>query len=343
MASATLMLPKAMQGYKPPCPATGNRILVVLALSGGNDGWNSSVPYRHGLYYQLRPSLAIPRAEVLPLSDEIGLHPALTGLRALYEGGALAVLHGVGLPHPERAHFRATQLWQTAGPSRQPLPTGWIGRYLDVRCPRPGSTARALEAADVLSLSLKGIRARGTLMGPPRDSGGKCGGKCAATYPDTLFGQRLKAIATRIISGADTSVYCVSLDGFDTHVNQAARQQQLLKELGDGLLAFSSELKKYGRFEEVLVMTVSEFGRQLTPNLHGGTDHGTANCMFFISGGLRQPGILNLPDLDHLDPTTGDPRVQVDFRQVYATVLRHWMKADDRQILKASHECLSLL
>ncbi len=82
----------------------------------------------------------------------------------------------------------------------------------------------------------------------------------------------------------------------------------------------------------MLVATFSEFGRRVSQNASGGTDHGTANQMFFLGGGLKQPGILNpLPDLSDLDE--GDLKFQVDFRQVYATLLKRWLKADADRIL----------
>jgi uncharacterized protein (DUF1501 family) len=311
---------------------------VVLELSGGNDGWNTAIPYRHETYYKARPSLAIRRSEILRLTDEVGLHPALGGLRLLYEQGALALLHGVGYPQPEPSHFRARHRWQTASPSRQILPTGWIGRYLDGRNAGRGTTTHALEVSEGLGLSLKGIRIQGMTMDPLRRASSG-----SASYPDSLFGQRMKAIATHILSGTDTSVYTVSLGGFDTHVNQATRQQQLLKELGSSLQAFSAELSAHDRFQDVLVMTCSEFGRQLVQNKQGGTDHGTANCMFLISGSLRQPGLFNTPDLNLQEPETGDLPIQVDFRQIYATVLHRWLQAEDRQILQASYDYLPLL
>ncbi|HYH16836.1 MAG TPA: DUF1501 domain-containing protein, partial [Flavisolibacter sp.] len=82
----------------------------------------------------------------------------------------------------------------------------------------------------------------------------------------------------------------------------------------------------------VLFFTFSEFGRRVAQNASGGTDHGTANNMFFISGGLKEKGLLNaLPDLNDLDE--GDLKYKVDFKNVYATVLDKWLKADDEKIL----------
>ena len=109
--------------------AASRRILVVLLLAGGNDGMSTVIPYGDPLYYQARPSLAIPREQVLPLTDTVGLSPALPHLKARYDAGRVAVVQGVGYPNPNRSHFRAMDIWQTAVPERNEQ-TGWLGRYL---------------------------------------------------------------------------------------------------------------------------------------------------------------------------------------------------------------------
>ncbi|WP_018132230.1 DUF1501 domain-containing protein [Effusibacillus pohliae] len=111
---------------------TGNNILVVVQLSGGNDGLNTVIPYGIGTYYDKRPTLGIAQKEVLPLHNQIGLHPSLTGLKDLYGRGKLAIIQGVGYPNPNRSHFRSMEIWQTAVPDKTNVTTGWLGRYLDV-------------------------------------------------------------------------------------------------------------------------------------------------------------------------------------------------------------------
>jgi uncharacterized protein (DUF1501 family) len=104
-------------------------ILVVVQLSGGNDGLNTLVPYADPLYRQLRPQLAVPEGESLPLDGALALHPALAPLKARYEAGQLAVVLGVGYPNPNRSHFRSMDIWHTAEPADYAR-TGWLGRYL---------------------------------------------------------------------------------------------------------------------------------------------------------------------------------------------------------------------
>ncbi|MBL0386395.1 DUF1501 domain-containing protein [Tumebacillus sp. ITR2] len=112
--------------------ATPDNILVVVQLSGGNDGLNTVIPHAQGVYYDNRPSLAIEQKNALHLDKNFGLHPSLTNLKKIYDGGKLAILNGVGYPNPNRSHFRSMEIWQTAVPDKLDVQTGWLGRYLDL-------------------------------------------------------------------------------------------------------------------------------------------------------------------------------------------------------------------
>jgi uncharacterized protein (DUF1501 family) len=163
-----------------------------------------------------------------------------------------------------------------------------------------------------------------------------------AEYPKTELGQNLKTISSLIFSDINTKVYYLSLGSFDTHINQQAQQQRLFTELNDAVSAFAKDMKTNNRFEDVLLMTFSEFGRRVSQNASGGTDHGTANNMFFVSGGLKQKGILNeMPDLADLDQ--GDLKYKVDFKNVYATVLKNWLGSDDYAILGKKYQHLDFV
>jgi uncharacterized protein (DUF1501 family) len=108
------------------------RTLVVIQLAGGNDGLNMVIPYGDDNYHTLRPSLGIAPDKVLRLDDTFGLHPAMTGLKTMYDAGQVAVVNGVGYPNPNYSHFRAMEIWQSADPIGVPG-EGWVGRYLDTR------------------------------------------------------------------------------------------------------------------------------------------------------------------------------------------------------------------
>jgi len=106
-------------------------ILVVVQLTGGNDGLNTVVPFNHDGYRKARPKLAIPATDVLKINESLGLHPSAKGLSKLLEAGKLAIVQGVGYPNPNRSHFESMDIWQTCQRKGTPRSTGWLGRFLD--------------------------------------------------------------------------------------------------------------------------------------------------------------------------------------------------------------------
>lgn len=104
-------------------------ILVVVELTGGNDGLNTVVPFKDPEYARLRPTLKLPAAQLKKVNDELGLHPAMAGFAELLEDGALCVVQGVGYPNPSQSHFRSMDIWQ-AGRLAQMLTEGWLGKAL---------------------------------------------------------------------------------------------------------------------------------------------------------------------------------------------------------------------
>ena len=107
-----------------------NRTLVVVQLSGGNDGLNTLVPYSQQAYYNARPTLALNKSDVLQLNGEVALHPNMTALQSLYNDNHVAIVQGAGYPNPNRSHYESMTIWQTASPDES-MSTGWLGRYLD--------------------------------------------------------------------------------------------------------------------------------------------------------------------------------------------------------------------
>lgn len=386
LATASMMVPKFLKAFEQPARVmAGNKVVVVLQLSGGNDGLNTVIPYRNDLYYKARPRLGILRDKALHLTDETGLHPALTAFKELYDDGSLSILNNVGYPNPDRSHFRSMDIWHTASQSSEYWTQGWVGRYLDAQCKGCDKPTQAIELDDVLSLALKGENIKGIAVKDPRRLYGTANEKffrevlknhtdesgeqpvdylyktmaetlssadyifqqsrlhpSNAEYPKTDLGNSLKTIASLIYSEINTKVYYVSLGSFDTHINQEAQQQRLFTEMNEAVKAFVKDLKEQHRFEDVLLFTFSEFGRRVEQNASGGTDHGTANNMFLISGGLKQKGVLNpMPDLANLNE--GDLKYNVDFKNVYATILNRWLKADDAGILGRKYEYLGFV
>lgn len=387
LATASLMLPKFLKAFeaKALVPA-GNKVVVVLQLSGGNDGLNTVIPVRNDIYYKLRPGLAIQAQKAARLTDEAALHPALSHFKTLYDEGNMAILNNVGYPNPDRSHFRSMDIWHSGSQSNEYWNTGWVGRYLDAQCSGCDKPTQALEVDDVLSLALKGEQANAIAVKDPRRLYGTSNEKffkevlkqhtsdhhdeqpveylyktmaqtmssadyifkqsrlhpTGATYPATELGNGLKTIASLIYSEINTKVYYISLGSFDTHVGQDAQQTRLFTQMNDAVKAFTDDLKKNGRINDVLLFTFSEFGRRVAQNASNGTDHGTANNMFLISGGLKQKGIINtLPDLEDLNE--GDLKYKVDFKNVYATILKNWLSADADKILGKRYDTLSFI
>jgi len=132
--------------------AASRRTLVLLHLNGGNDGLNTVIPYKNPRYRTLRPSLAIDRGQVRKISDDLGLHPGLSGFEALWNRKRLAIVNGVGYPDPNYSHFRSTEIWFTAEPDKTPT-YGWLGRALDARPSKAPLRAVALQKEQPLSLA----------------------------------------------------------------------------------------------------------------------------------------------------------------------------------------------
>ncbi len=105
------------------------RVIVVLSLSGGNDGLNTLIPYTDSNYYDYRPTLGISEDQVLRIDDEVGLHPSMTELKDIYDQGNMAIIQGVGYPNPSRSHFRSMDIWHTCEPDKIG-DEGWLGRAI---------------------------------------------------------------------------------------------------------------------------------------------------------------------------------------------------------------------
>jgi uncharacterized protein (DUF1501 family) len=379
--AGSMLVPQFLKAWENPAPES-DKILIVLQLSGGNDGLNTIIPFRNDIYYQSRPKIAVQPEKVLPITDELGFNSAFEKLRSIYDQGNMSIINNVGYPNPDRSHFRSMDIWQSANP-KEYLNTGWIGRYLDANC--DGAEHNAIEIDDTLSLALKGELIKSMALKDParlynathnpmfksiaKDSISKDDDPIVsylyktaaetassaeyiynqtriynskAEYPNSEFANRLKTIGKLINSGVSTRVYYAALSGFDTHANQAGQQDRLLKTYAEAVSALIQDLDKQGNFERVMILTFSEFGRRVSENASGGTDHGTASNIFLLGKNLKTKGFINgAPDLKNLDE--GDLIYQIDFRSVYATLLNRWMNADPSKILTQDFPMLNFL
>ena len=110
-------------------------VLVTLSLSGGNDMLNTVIPFANPLYRDYRPNLGIPENEVLPINDQLAFNPALAPLKKFWDAGKMAIILGVGYPHPSRSHFRSMDIWHTCEPEKIAT-EGWLGRVIQELDPK---------------------------------------------------------------------------------------------------------------------------------------------------------------------------------------------------------------
>ena len=320
---------------------SGPRVLVTVHLAGGNDGLNTVVPYAQKAYYAARPSLAIPADCVLPLSDELGLSPCLDGLYQRWFRDELAIVNGVGDAVADRDHYRALTAWDTATAGDKPA-SGWLGRYFDTvsEAQRLNASARRELGRDLSvrpSISFANLSSAGNYQ-PITPAI-----HLASTdnYPTTNFGASLKQVSDAINSGSSTRVYSLSMAGFDTHAQQARAHAARLCDLDRGLTQFCNDLEAHGQLGRVLVMVYSEFGRSLTENGARGTDHGAANPVLLLGGGVRGGLYGPTPKVAHAVDDALAPHI--DYRSVYATILADWLDTDPTAILGACYPRLGFV
>ncbi len=380
LASGTMLIPKFLSGFQFN-EVVGEKKLIVIQLSGGNDGLNTVIPFENDIYYNARKVIGVSKDSVLKLNDELGFNPVMEKIKNLFDDGLMSVINSVGYPNPDRSHFRSMDIWHTGSDAQDYFPTGWLGRYLDATCKDCANAYKAIELDDQLSLAMKGEFKNGLAMKDPEklfrttndsflvEASGFSNHddepnveylyktmietissaehiyeqskiyKSTTTYPNHPFAKQVKQTAELICSGLETSVYYLSLSGFDTHIKQVALQEKLLNVVSESLDCLMTDLKDNEKVNDVMVMIFSEFGRRVKQNASNGTDHGTANNLFLISGGLKQPGFYNAaPDLSDLDD--GDLKYQIDFRNIYATILDRWLGVNAEEILKQKFDPL---
>ncbi|WP_160971311.1 DUF1501 domain-containing protein [Pseudomaricurvus sp. HS19] len=332
-------------------------MLVLVELNGGNDSLNTVVPLGQLDAYQvLRPQLALQAEERIQLDEQFAVHQSLEALLPVWQSGHMALIHGVGYPQPNRSHFRSIDIWDTASAADKYLNEGWLSGISPIKSAQPvdavvfgrnaapvmGEQSRylkinslaqfvahaakvdAVEAAqanDALSYvasQQNTLFAGAELLVPAV----KRAPPLAVEFPASPFGKHLADVARLLKLELGIPVIKVALGSFDTHRNQKTTHARLLKDLAEGLAAFSRELQIAGLWDRVAIMTYSEFGRRAAQNGSGGSDHGTAATHFVMGGAVRGGHIGEHPDLTAL--VDQDMQYTTDFRSVYQTILSDW-------------------
>ncbi|HEU5022513.1 MAG TPA: DUF1501 domain-containing protein [Bryobacteraceae bacterium] len=300
------------------------KILVAIFQRGAADGLNIVVPYGEQRYYDLRPTIAIPRKEVLDLDSLFGLHPSLAPLKPLWDRQELAIVHAAGSPDPTRSHFDAQDYMESGTPGVKSTADGWLNRAL---APESGkiSPVRAVSLGPTLPRAMRGrndavaveslgafnvrdaaaAKALEAMYEATPDQALNGTGRetfeavsllqslrktpyqpaADAQYPAGRFGASLKQIAQIVKADVGLEVAFADIGNWDHHVQEPNRLPPRLAEFGASLAAFYRDLGD--RMEDVVLVTMSEFGRAAKENGDRGTDHGHANAMFVMGGPVK--------------------------------------------------------
>lgn len=343
---------------------TAGRRLVLVELTGANDGLNTLVPIRNDHYHKLRPSLALAQKEVIDLQDDHALHHRLKPLMLAWQRGEMAWVHGLGYPEPNRSHFKSIALWESGGDGGEEGRRGWLTHDIQHSLGRSVSDAHGISLVNDMSLfnnesgrwlsmsspeqlNIKRVAIDSSAAGVNASIGLVTSrmqeldstlemlqsrlAKVAkpARLGGGALGLQLQQVHHLIRAGLDTPVYRVQLGGFDTHQGQLGRHSRLLGQLGASLAQFRQALINDGEWDNTLVMTYSEFGRRATENQSAGTDHGTA-APHLLMGGKLNGGLYGTPvDLSQL--IDGDPAYTMDYRSLYQSVLSDWFDVSNNQ------------
>jgi len=373
-------------------PGASKRVLVAIFQRGAVDGLNMLVPYGEKIYYDARPSIAVPRPgsgatdrSALNLDGFFGLHPSLAPLLPHFQDRSAAFVHAVGSPDSTRSHFDAQDFMESGTPGTKSTADGFLARALaQTRSPK-ASPLRAVTltpglprilagsgAIATTNLSEFGIRAgreseplsesfesmyegavAGTLQATAQESfeavhlvrskdPAAVAPSNGAQYPRGPLGNSLRQIAQLIKSDVGLEVAFTDVGGWDTHAAEGGGNGQLanrLRDFAQSIAAFAKDLGS--RMADVTLVTMSEFGRTVKENGNRGTDHGHANVMLLLGGGVaggkvygKWPGL----DASHLYENR-DLAVTTDFRDVFGEVLAKRMGIQSLDRVFPGYDC----
>jgi len=345
------LLPNVFVKMANAATTKGKKTLVAIFQRGAVDGLNVIVPYAEKAYYDARPTIAVPREAVLDLDGFFGAHPSLASLVPYFKDRSAAFVHAVGSPDSTRSHFDAQDFMESGTPGVKSTQDGFLSRAVVCKHEEQAAPLRAVALGTALpriltgnsgaiamsNIAQFGIRGDAQLASRIESMYGKqfeaervlksadpskLQPENGAVYPTTPLGNSLKQIAQLIKSDVGLKIAFTDVGGWDTHVGEGGAQGQLannLKQFSDAISAFAKYLGS--RMGDVVLVTMSEFGRTVRENGNRGTDHGHANFMLVLGGGVKGgkvhgqwPGLTNLYENRDLAITT-------DFRDVFGELL----------------------
>jgi uncharacterized protein (DUF1501 family) len=377
-------VPPALFSSTARAATTGNKILVVVELSGGNDGLNTVVPYGDDAYYKARPKIGVKKADTRRIDDYLGFHKNMLGFDKLYKDGKLAIVHGAGYANPSLSHFVSMANWHTGKPGSGEQ-YGWVGRAADAMEPtaKTSNLVVNIDVSQSLAVSSRShvplvfdnpdnfkrhlffseIEAAKTIGDTVRDKGNPTQ-RWMADITQTAFNAEgtvrkawnefktpfnygsgaisLQRVAALIAAGFPSQLYYTAFrnNSFDTHVYQVGVHERLLTYTTDPIMGFMQDMERLGRADDVILMTLSEFGRRVPENTSLGTDHGQAGPMFLAGKKIKGGQFGKHPSLTDLDD--GNLKYTVDFRRVYATVIEKWLGVDQAAVLGSKFETFDM-
>jgi len=346
------LLPNVFVRMASAATTGGKNVVVAIFQRGAVDGLNVVVPYAEQAYYAARPTIAIPRpgteGGALDLDGFFGVHPALAPLLPYFKDRSAAFVQAVGSPDATRSHFDAQDFMECGTPGVKTTEDGFLARAVAATPAKSPLRAVALGpamprilagragAVAMTNIAQFGIRGDAAVNSAFESMYGgfeaarivksadpaKLQPDNGAVYPNNPLGNSLKQIAQLIKSNVGLEVAFTDVGGWDTHAGEGGAQGQLannLRNFSETIAAFAKDLGS--RMSDVTLVTMSEFGRTVKENGNRGTDHGHANVMLLLGGGIRGgkvhgkwPGLQNLYENRDLAVTT-------DFRDVFAEVL----------------------
>ena len=357
--AAGIAIPLAPISISAASIKSGKR-LILVELSGANDGLNTVIPIKDERYGELRPRIKIDRSKAFNLRNGLVLNSAMRSLDGALQAGDLAIMQGLGYPGQNRSHFKSIALWETGGDGTKSGKNGWLtedieqmtgsdqldahGISLDggmgIFASPSGVWLSMTSLGQFSTLQKKLVIPNQTLSSNPalsfvldrahalNSSMQSISSKISRLRNKNLninagdFGKQASMAAYLIDAGISAPVLKLKIGSFDTHENQTWRHRRLLQDLSKGLSGLRRALIQSGHWDNTLIMTYSEFGRRAKENESGGTDHGTAAPHFLMSGSL-EGGLWGIhPDLGNL--TDGDVKFTTDYRVVYDKILTDW-------------------
>jgi len=357
--AAGIAIPLAPISISAASIKSGKR-LILVELSGANDGLNTVIPIKDERYGELRPRIKIDRSKAFNLGNGLVLNSAMRSLDGALQAGDLAIMQGLGYPGQNRSHFKSIALWETGGDGTKSGKNGWLTEDIEQMAGNDQLDAHGISLdggmgifaspsgvwlsmtslGQFSTLQKKLVIPNQTLSSNPalsfvldrahalNSSMQSISSKISRLRNKNLninagdFGKQASMAAYLIDAGISAPVLKLKIGSFDTHENQTWRHRRLLQDLSKGLSGLRRALIQSGHWNNTLIMTYSEFGRRAKENESGGTDHGTAAPHFLMSGSL-EGGLWGIhPDLGNL--TDGDVKFTTDYRVVYDKILSDW-------------------